>query len=165
MLSNEKELREHRFVLRMLREHFQRYCSSSREAEAPELLRLRHCQHLYTRMEGLLNDSECDAALLGALHPTPAVGGTPRDRALAWIQAEEPFDRGIYAAPVGWVDYDGCDFCVAIRSGLVQDNQLIVYTGTGIVPGSLPAGEWAEIEQKMGDFLDILSGPPVQARP
>ena len=85
------------------------------------------------------------------------MGGTPRDAALAWLEEHEPFDRGIYAAPVGWVGFDGAEFCVAIRSGLVQGNTLAVYCGAGIVPGSRAAEEWAEVESKMGNFVDALS--------
>ncbi|MBI2435409.1 MAG: isochorismate synthase [Candidatus Hydrogenedentes bacterium] len=156
LLGSDKELHEHRLVLQTLRAHFQRFCVEFQEDEEPGLMHLRHCRHLYTRIEGILKKANVDAALLEAFHPTPAVGGTPRDHALAWIQHEEPFDRGIYAGPVGWVGFDACEFCVAIRSGLVKDNVLAVYNGAGIVTGSLPQEEWAEIEAKMGSFLDVL---------
>jgi len=160
LLGSNKDLREHRFVLRMLRGHLQRFCGALKEDEAPSLMRLRHCQHLHTRIEGELKQDGMDAALIDALHPTPAVGGTPRDSALDWIAAHEPFDRGIYAAPVGWVGHDAAEFCVAIRSGLIQGSELSLYTGAGIVPGSRPEEEWQEIETKMAAFLDALTHEP-----
>ena len=162
LLNSPKDRREQQFVTDMLREHFRRFCYSVEVEPQPHLMRLRNCQHLCTRIEGLLNDAESDAALLEALHPTPAVGGCPRERALKWIEAEEPFDRGIYASPTGWVGYDSAEFCVAIRSGLVQGNTLALYSGAGIVTGSTPKDEWAEIENKMANFLHVLHARPVR---
>lgn len=156
LLRSEKDQREHRFVLDMLRENLQRMCHCVNVEERASLLPLRHCQHLRTRVEGLLETADCDARILAVLHPTPAVGGTPRDLALRWIEEHEPFDRGIYASPVGWVGPDAAEFCVAIRSGLVLRNHLVVYNGAGILPGSDPGEEWDEIENKMANFLHVL---------
>ena len=156
LLSDDKELREHRFVVRNLREHFKRFCVTMNYDRVPSLRRLRNVQHLYTYMEGILKNHDADAALVEALHPTPAVGGVPRDRALAWLAANEPFDRGVYAAPVGWVSFDESEFCVGIRSGLIEGNTLALYSGAGIVPGSSAAAEWDEIENKMSNFLEAL---------
>lgn len=156
LLGDDKELREHRFVVRNLREHFKRFCVSARHDPMPSLMRLRNVQHLYTYMEGILKNHDADAALVEALHPTPAVGGAPRRKALAWLAANEPFDRGIYAAPVGWVGFDEAEFCVAIRSGLIEGNTLALYSGAGVVPGSSAEAEWNEVESKMGNFLETL---------
>lgn len=156
LLGSNKDLLEHRYVVRTLREHFRRFCEVTQMDEAPSLVRLRHCQHLYTRIEGLLKSPDVDAQLIETLHPTPAVGGVPRKPALDWIRAHEPFDRGIYAAPVGWVGFDAAEFCVGIRCGLVQDGVLTLYNGAGIVRGSVPEEEWKEIENKMGGFIEIL---------
>lgn len=159
LLKSDKDLREHRFVVRMLRENLKRYCRHLDADEAPSLVLLRNVQHLCTHFEGILEDvdADVDAALLGALHPTPAVGGVPRDKALAWLEKAEPFDRGVYAAPVGWVGFDAAEFCVGIRSGLIIRNELTLYSGAGIVPGSVPEEEWAEVENKMANFLNILN--------
>lgn len=157
LLHSEKDLAEHEFVAGMLRENLSKLCIGIEMPHAPRIKRLRHVQHLYTPVQGVLLDTrDADATLLDTLHPTPAVGGTPRAAALAWLDANEPFDRGIYAAPVGWVGFDGAEFCVAIRSGLVRGETLAVYTGAGIVAGSDPAAEWDEIENKLGNFLDAL---------
>lgn len=156
LLSSEKDRREQAMVAETLRELFGRWCDPVTADPEPGLLTLLHCRHLLTRISGTLRGPADDAALLAALHPTPAVGGLPRDRALEWIAREEPFDRGLYAAPVGWIASDSAEFCVAIRSGLVKGNTLTVYNGAGIVPGSEPASEWLEIETKMRNFIRVL---------
>ncbi|HNR31467.1 MAG TPA: isochorismate synthase [Candidatus Hydrogenedentes bacterium] len=156
LLTDDKSRREHAYVVKMLRKTFKGLCRSVRFDEKPSLLRLRNVQHLKARIEGLIEGPEDDAALIRALHPTPAVGGTPRAAALRWIEEYEPFDRGIYASPVGWVAAVGAEFCVGIRSGLVQGNTLALYNGAGIVAGSDPAEEWMELEHKMGNFLKVL---------
>jgi menaquinone-specific isochorismate synthase len=157
LLNSAKERREHAFVVNMLEQNLGRFCSHTVLENGPSLMRLRNVQHLWTRIEGVLDDVHADADLIETLHPTPAVGGAPRERALSWLAREEPFDRGIFAGPVGWVGYDAAEFCVAIRSGLVQGQTLAVYTGAGIVAGSVPEEEWDEIECKMGNFLEILT--------
>lgn len=158
LLRSGKERAEHEYVAGMLRERLRDLCVQIEMPEQPRLKRLRHVQHLYTPIQGILKDTlNADATLLDTLHPTPAVGGTPREAALSWIEQHEPFDRGIYAAPVGWVGFDGAEFCVAIRSGLIRGNTLSVYSGAGIVPGSDAAQEWAEVEAKMANFVDALS--------
>jgi len=156
LLRSEKERREHRFVVDMLRERLSRLCAGIEMPDEPRIKRLRHVQHLYTAIQGILHDKDADATLLALLHPTPAVGGEPRAAALAWLEAHEPFDRGIFAAPTGWVGFDEAVFCVAIRSGLLRGDTLAVYTGAGIVPGSVAEEEWNEIEAKMAPFLDAL---------
>ena len=93
---------------------------------------------------------------LSKLHPTPAVGGFPKYQALELIQQIEPFERGWYAAPVGWVGYDQAEFAVAIRSGLIDRNQLLLFAGAGIVRGSQSEEEWAEIETKICHFTDLF---------
>lgn len=160
LLGNDKELREHRFVLRTVRDHFNRFCTTMQHDEMPSLVRLRNVQHLYTYMEGVLKSHDVDAALIETFHPTPAVGGSPRQKALDWLSTNEPFDRGVYAAPVGWVGFDDAEFCVGIRCGLIEENTLTLYSGAGIVPGSSAEAEWEEIENKMGNFLEALYEPP-----
>lgn len=160
LLGSDKELREHRFVVRTLRKHFNRFCTAMSHDERPSLRRLRNVQHLYTYMEGILKTHDMDAALIGALHPTPAVGGAPRQKALDWLAENEPFDRGVYAAPVGWVGFDDAEFCVGIRSGLIEGNTLALYSGAGIVSGSSADAEWDEIESKMSNFLEALYDDP-----
>lgn len=91
-----------------------------------------------------------------ALHPTPAVGGCPTEPALTAIRELEHFDRGWYAGPVGWIGSHGAEFAVALRCGLVRNSALSLYSGAGIVDGSEPEDEWAEIEQKIDDFVKVF---------
>ena len=156
LITSDKERQEHRYVLDSIRELFEDRCESVRGGHEVELLMLRHCQHLLTRIDGTLRSTDCDAELLSGFHPTPAVGGIPRDEALERIRTVEPFERGWYTGPVGWVGYDATEFAVAIRSALVRGSQLFVYAGAGIVPGSKPQDEWDEIENKIADFRSIL---------
>jgi menaquinone-specific isochorismate synthase len=94
-----------------------------------------------------------------ALHPTPAVGGLPPDRALRTIRDTEPFDRGWYAAPVGWFDAAGYgSFAVAIRSAVASpdDEQVTMFAGVGLVADSDPDREWDEVQLKYRPILDEL---------
>jgi menaquinone-specific isochorismate synthase len=157
LLNSEKDQREHHIVVKMLKEHLAPLCSSIAHPPAPGIMPLRNCQHLHTPFTATLHDAESDAALLQSLHPTPAVGGLPRAKALAWLDIHEPFDRGIYAAPVGWVSRDSAEFSVAIRSAIVREETLALYAGAGIIAGSRAEEEWAEINQKMKSLLGILT--------
>jgi len=154
--GSEKDRREHAIVVDTVREQLASVCHTVEVTEKPKLLRLRNCQHLWSPMEGILKDETGDAALLRLLHPTPAVGGSPRAAALEWLRENEPFDRGIYAAPVGWVGYDAAEFTVGIRGALVRPNELTIYAGAGIVSGSDADQEWAEVENKMANFLSVM---------
>ena len=156
LLSSDKEVQEHRFVVDSIREFFEAQCTSVDASEETELLLLHHCQHLLARFEGILDRPNCDSQLLSDLHPTPAVGGVPRTQALERIAAMEDFERGWYTGPVGWVGHDATEFAVAIRSALVCGNTVSVYAGAGIVPGSEPEDEWDELENKVADFRGIL---------
>lgn len=156
LMASEKETREHGSVADGLREAFHRVCRHVRDDGELSLVQLDRCQHLSWSIEGLLDGQVSDAALLRALHPTPAVGGTPTDKALERIRELEPFDRGWYAGPFGWIGYDAAEFAVAIRSGLQHGDTVNLYSGAGIVPGSEPEAEWAEIENKMSTFAGCL---------
>ncbi|MFP4191360.1 MAG: isochorismate synthase MenF [Candidatus Hydrogenedentota bacterium] len=156
LMASEKEIREHGYVADALREGFNRLCRHVDDSEALSLVRLDRCQHIGWSIQGLLREDATDGAILEALHPTPAVAGTPTDKALTRIRELEPFDRGWYAGPFGWIGYDAAEFAVAIRSGLQQGETVSLYSGAGIVPGSEPEAEWAEIENKMSTFAGCL---------
>ena len=105
-------------------------------------------------------DNGCsDLDIASMLHPTSAVGGVPTAKALRMIETLEPFDRGWYAAPVGWLGGGSAEMAVAIRSGLVSENRLSLFSGAGIVEGSSADDEWREIESKLANFLATLSLP------
>ncbi len=94
--------------------------------------------------------------MIEALHPTPAVGGYPREKTWHEIHELEGFDRGWYAGPVGWIGEDSAEMSVAIRSALMNNREVNIYAGAGIVPGSDPEKEWNEIEKKSLNFTNLL---------
>jgi menaquinone-specific isochorismate synthase len=153
LLRSDKDMREHRFVFDSIIESFNNVCSIVDAQEKVSVLKLSKVQHLYAGIRGILNADVTDGQILSHLHPTPAVGGFPREKALRLIDSLEPFDRGWYAGPVGWVSKDAAEFAVAIRSGLIKDDKIYLYAGAGIVPGSSPDKEWEEIENKIGNFI------------
>ena len=157
LMHNAKELREHAIVADRVRNVLTRVCRDLRADPALSVIRLHRCQHLVRRFEGILANGFVDADVLAALHPTPAVGGHPDGPALDWIRQNEPFRRGWYAGPVGWIGHDSSEFAIAIRSGLVANDALTLYAGAGIVAGSVPSKEWEETESKLAAFLDVLT--------
>jgi menaquinone-specific isochorismate synthase len=156
LLSSDKERREHAFVVRAIEEGLRRLCATVRAPDPVSILKLRTCQHLFARLGGVLRAGVSDAEICRELHPTPAVGGYPTARALDWLREHEPFDRGWYGGPVGFIGRDEAEFAVAIRSGLVQNDALSLYSGAGIVRGSEPEAEWAEIENKLAPLMGAL---------
>ncbi|MEA5580384.1 isochorismate synthase [Nodularia harveyana UHCC-0300] len=156
LLTSEKDIREHQLVIHTLRKVLHQLCHSIGKPRDPVLLKLNKVQHLYTPCNGILLEDFSDVEILPQLNPTPAVGGYPREQALMAINELEPFDRGWYAAPVGSIGHNSAEFAVAIRSGLVQNNQLSLFSGSGIVEGSQPEAEWQEIENKLGTFIHMI---------
>jgi isochorismate synthase len=150
LLASEKEREEHAVVVRAIRRQLAPISDRLEIAPEPGVLVLRHVQHLVTEVAGTLRVQEGLLALAGRLHPTPAVGGEPRDLALAMIAEHEEFDRGWYAGPVGWLSADGDgELMVALRCGLVEDRRVTLYAGCGIVADSDPDREWEESSIKM----------------
>ncbi len=128
-------------------------------------MRVANIQHLATPIHAQLSDPRSVVELAGLLHPTPAVGGEPREAALAAIAELEDMDRGWYAGPVGWMDSseDG-EMCVALRSALLRDRSAHLYAGAGIVADSDPAAELAETELKLDALLPLLAGLTYRVR-
>ena len=122
----------------------------------PRILKLRLLQHLKCDIEAELKPGVCDWQLLAALHPTPAVGGAPREAALAFIRESEPYDRGWYAGACGMLSRETSEFSVAIRSARITAQGISLFAGAGIVAGSEPAAEWAELDNKIANVLSLL---------
>ncbi len=161
LLDSEKDRREHAYVRDAIAEALASLTDTLDVDRQASALTLARGRHLRTGISGRVAEGVGPLDLLTALHPTPAVGGTPAARAIDAIDRLEPFDRGLYAGPVGWIGRDGAgalaaDVAVGIRSGLVDGRALSLYSGAGIVAGSDPAAEWAEIELKIGDFARVL---------
>ncbi len=160
LLLSEKDHREHEYVRLSIQESLTPLCNVLHVDSEPSDMMLAKGRHLYSGIRGKLRDDVTDADVLQALHPTPAVGGYPTGKGVQAIRELEAFDRGWYAGAVGWIARDAAEFAVAIRSGLVCGSTLSLYSGAGIVPGSVPEAEWDEIEQKIGDFIGVLDLDP-----
>ncbi len=160
--NSPKDIHEHQLVVNNLQTILTELCDSVTIDRELTILKLNKVQHLYTQCNGVLKSHLTDADILPKLHPTPAVGGVPRTQALKLIKELEPFGRGWYAAPVGWVGFDETEFAVAIRSGSIDGNRLLLFAGAGIVQGSQPEEEWAEIENKIRHFTDLFTELPPQ---
>ena len=161
LLASSKDQREHAFVREAIVARLRPLTVDMDVDDQASAMTLARGRHLYTGIRATLRPETTPLDVLVALHPTPAVGGTPRSESLAAIAALEPFDRGLYAGPIGWIgrDANGLDvaeFAVGIRSGLVDGRSLSLYSGAGIVEGSEAASEWAEVEHKIGDFARVL---------
>lgn len=122
----------------------------------PRILKLRLLQHLKCDIEAELKPGVCDWQLLDALHPTPAVGGAPREAALAFIREFEPHERGWYAGACGMLSRETSEFAVAIRCARIQPGSVTLFAGAGIVAGSEPVAEWAELDNKIANVLSLL---------
>jgi menaquinone-specific isochorismate synthase len=159
LLHSEKDLREQGMVLESILRRLAPLGLRPAHPARPALLRLANVQHLQTPVRAALPDGVRLLDVLERLHPTPAVGGSPREAACAHIRRLEAFPRGLYAGPLGWIDPGGGgEFFVGIRSALIDGARARVYAGAGIVAGSDPDKEFAETELKFHALLDALLG-------
>lgn len=157
LLASPKDRLEHAVVVETLRDALDGACSSVKVAGAPSLLKVSNVQHLYTPVTARLHDGTTILDLVGRVHPTPAVGGVPRQEALEWIHRHEGLDRGWYAGPIGWLDRRGDgEFAVAIRSALLCGGEATLYAGCGIVADSDPDAEYEESRLKLRPLLAAL---------
>jgi len=164
LLNSAKDRHEHQLVVDAVRAHLSDLTHELSVAPEPTVLRLRNIQHLLTPIQGrLAQPADGIFPLVQRLHPTPALGGVPSDRALAFLRHAEPVPRGWYAAPVGWVDsaLDGV-FAVAIRSAITQHDRAWLYAGAGIVRESQPEREWAETALKFRPMLGALGAEELE---
>jgi isochorismate synthase len=157
LLASAKDRAEHAVVVRSVRAALEGVCSEVHSPEVPRLLRLWNVQHLYTPVDGRVSWPTCVLDLVQRLHPTPAVGGYPREGALRFIRDREGLDRGWYAGPVGWLDRRGDgEFAVALRSALVHGAEAMLFAGSGIVAQSRASDEYAETCLKLRPMLNAL---------
>jgi isochorismate synthase len=153
-----KDREEHRIVVDAVAATLSAFCDELRWDPEPVLHETANVWHLSTRFHGVLRDPPpTSLELVHALHPTPAVAGTPTEMALAVIGDAEPFDRGRYAGPVGWIDAEGDgEWAIALRCAELREDRATLYAGAGIVRASVPAAEVAETDRKFRAFLDAL---------
>ena len=158
LLSSPKDREEQAIVTRRIERTLDPVSVWVASADEPVLVKVHNVQHLATPIRAQLADPVACVELAGRLHPTPAVGGEPADKALPMIPALEGLDRGWYAGPVGWTDLaeDG-EFCVALRCALLRDRIAHLYAGEGIVADSEPAQELEANEAKLQALLPLLT--------
>lgn len=175
VLGSPKDQNEHGHVVDDLKTRLAPRCSVLECADPRERI-AGPVVHLNTPIHGVLRREEHVLDLVAELHPTPAVGGTPRPRALDWIEQQEGLDRGWYAAPLGWFDARGAgEFVVALRSGVWrgplasaertasgESSRVELFAGAGIVAGSVPDAEAAETEHKFDALRGLLAEPCLQ---
>lgn len=152
-----KERTEHRLVVNALREGLAEVSLRVIADAQPRVHKLPNVQHLLTPIRAVLQPGRTVLDLVERLHPSPAVGGLPRQAALEVIRRREALDRGWYAGPIGWLDEHGDgEFVVGLRSALVRGDSATLFSGCGIVGRSNPASELAEWEWKLRPMRSAL---------
>jgi len=157
LIESEKEQLEHDYVFDDVSESLAEICGSVEIEHRRQVVSLSYLQHFRSSFNGQLKDgiSVCD--IIASLHPTAAVNGYPSDAATRQIRKYEPFSRGWFAGPVGWIAKDSANFAVAIRSALIAGKQISLFAGAGIVKSSVPAFEWQETQNKIKQFFDVIT--------
>jgi menaquinone-specific isochorismate synthase len=159
LLQSVKDRHEHDLVVDTITAVLRRAGLNPRRPRHPRLARHGQLVHLHTPITAHLQ-GEQPLAVAAALHPTPAVAGLPRKEAMGWLRSLEPFERGHYAAPIGWIDSAGdADLRVAIRSGTLRGSHLELTAGAGLVRGSTVERELQEVTLKLGVLQQQLNLP------
>ncbi|MBD2296595.1 isochorismate synthase [Anabaena sphaerica FACHB-251] len=156
LVNSNKEKHEHSLVIDFITQRLSQL-GLFPQILAPRLRQLSNIQHLWTPITAVVPANIHPLKIVAQLHPTPAVAGAARDIACEEIRRYESFERGLYAAPLGWVDGEGnCEFIVGIRSALIDGDRARLYAGAGIVAGSDPEKEFAEVQLKLQALLKAL---------
>jgi len=158
LMRSIKDRVEHEFVVDDVAERLSPFAESLEVPPRPSLKRMATVQHLSTRITGTAREGTDVLDLVDVLHPTPAVGGTPRSEAQAFIGAAESFDRGWYTGGVGWIDSAGDgEFAIALRCALLEGTGAHIFAGAGIVGDSIPDLELLETRLKFRPMLELLA--------
>ena len=159
LMNDEKNRREHDYVVRFIREVFERNCYDVDIPVEPTILPLKHVQHLYTPARACVMEGVSLFSLMEQLHPTPALAGQPVGEALMSLREIENYNRGFFGGAIGVVDAeDNGEFSVAIRSGVFDGEAGWIYAGCGVVEGSDPCEEFNEIDMKFETILSAFQG-------
>ena len=151
------ELKEHNYVIDYIRNTLSKFSSQISSDKMPKLLKLNTISHLNTKIKATINKNYDVFDILYKMHPTPAVAGFPKQVSLDKIFSLENHDRGWYGGPLGWVDNkSNANFIVGIRSGIINNKDLYIYAGCGIIESSIPDKEFIESELKFDYILSIL---------
>lgn len=154
--SDEKLIREHSLVTEEIKT---KLGPLSDKLSIGELvtMKLPYIQHRQADIRAELKNEASALDLITLLHPTPAIGGLPWDKAKLRLKEIEPFVRGHYAAPVGVLSAHESEMAVGIRSALIEADKITLYGGAGIVKGSDAEEEWIETGTKMNPFLKVVN--------
>ncbi|TDM04638.1 isochorismate synthase [Macrococcus carouselicus] len=155
LLGDAKNLGEHAIVVRSIEADIDDFTSEVKMPASPQIMVNNFFYHLYTPIEARISEGDI-LAVSHALHPTPALGGFPKEKAARFIKEVEG-DRGFYGAPIGYItpDFDG-EFIVAIRSMLIHRETAVLFAGCGVVKDSVPESELFETEIKFKPMLQLL---------
>jgi menaquinone-specific isochorismate synthase len=158
LAASDKNLQEHRFAVESMVDALAPFCVNMDSDEKPFSLALPNLWHLASDVYGKLKNNISVLDLAAFLHPTAAVAGTGRSQAQELIAELEPFDRGGYAGPVGWIGADGDgEWAIASRGGFIEQNILTAFAGCGLVADSEPEAELEETELKFAPVRGALS--------
>lgn len=155
--SSSKDHEEFSYVSEFIKDKMQDLCHKVMVKKNKSVKETATLFHLFESFQGLLKKGVTDIQIMKKLHPTPAMGGKPQVLAMEFLDQSEPFVRGQYAAPIGWMSPFNTELVVAIRSAFIRKNCMTVFAGAGIVKGSNPAKEWEELELKISHFLKMDS--------
>jgi len=157
LLRDPKNRSEHDLVVNALYRVLQPISRILQVDEQPRLLRLRGLQHLYTPISGKLKEHAHPLRIAQELHPSPAVCGTPKQDAMAWLRRHEPLDRSWFSGLTGWIDTDGnAALNVVLRCAHLRGNSADLYAGAGLMPNSDSLAEWEETELKLANMTRAL---------
>jgi menaquinone-specific isochorismate synthase len=157
LLTNPKDKREFAFVKQFIHAALAPLSTEMHWDPYDRVVPTTHVQHIHNRLQATLLPDIADRQLIETLHPTPALGGKPRAHALQFLQDQEPFNRGWYGAPIGWISGHAAEIAVGIRPAFVHGKEIELFAGTGIVKGSQALKEWEELEHKITPFKQIFS--------
>ncbi len=158
LLRSAKDQEEHRLVVTDMAERLGSLVPNLTVPPSPSLKKMATVQHLSTVMEGHVGGGVGVIDVVDAVHPTPAVGGVPRARAIAHIAAHEGIDRGWYTGGIGWVSPGGNgEVAIGLRCGLIDGATTDLFAGAGIVADSDPASEVVETRLKLRPLLDLIA--------
>jgi len=156
LFESEKEQREFAFVKTSMQEKLAPLCEELLHEPKDGIQKTASVQHLCNYFTATIKDSVDDAKILSALHPTAAMGGLPHKSAIEHLLTAEPFERGWYASPIGYIAQDEAELVVAIRSALIEEKTMHLFSAAGIVEGSTAEQEWEELDHKTDHWKQVL---------
>lgn len=155
--ESKKLLKEHLIIAQDIYHRLDPLCKTLKMPVFPMLMKLHNLYHLETPIQGHLMDQHDIFDVIETLHPTPAVAGYPSETAQQWLLDNEDYQRGWYTGAFGWIDgHLNGELSVMLRCALIQDSQVNLFAGAGLVAESNPELEWHETELKMQTILEML---------